>query len=382
MPPGPCRRTTKYSRESTTRTNGGGHPSGAHLAQRPLEHRQLVTGVVGQQLHPPAGRRPAHPDGEARAPARLGGAHRLRSMVRPSASGSSTVSQRGSAASGGVQRHEGAVVVALRVEHPARAQGVVQQHDPVRPSSGGAAPRRRRRSRSCRRRRTPGRRSRRPAAARSSGSASPSRSSIRSASPARSQYRRATVVHSSLRSRHSSEPSSGSPRAMQSAENPVNVPISIARRAPRAPGEQLHERALLGRDLEGGRRLAALGHRRGLGEQVGGDLVGRLGGGADVVGEFRREEERPGRHGAWGSRNAGVIASDHGRCSRHRCRSGPEVPRADHAGAARRGGRAGPARRVAGRRAGRRRPAGQRLGRRPGGPRRRRRPGRAASRRS
>ena len=27
MPPGPCRSATKYSLESTTRTNGGGHPS-------------------------------------------------------------------------------------------------------------------------------------------------------------------------------------------------------------------------------------------------------------------------------------------------------------------------------------------------------------------
>ena len=54
--------------------------------------------------------------------------------------------------------------------------------------------------------------------------------------PARSQYRRATAVHSALRSRQSSDPSSGRPRAMQRAENPVNVPISIARRARRAPG--------------------------------------------------------------------------------------------------------------------------------------------------
>ena len=83
---------------------------------------------------------------------------------------------------------------------------------------------------------------------------------------------------------------------MHSAEKPVNVPISIARPGAERAGEQLHERALLGRDLEGGRGLAPVGHRGGLGQQVGGDVVGRLGGGAHVVGEFRGEEERPGRH--------------------------------------------------------------------------------------
>ena len=61
------------------------------LAERALQHRQLVLGVRRQQLHPPARTGAADPHREARP-----SGHRLRSMVSPSASGRSTVSQRGS----------------------------------------------------------------------------------------------------------------------------------------------------------------------------------------------------------------------------------------------------------------------------------------------
>ena len=62
------------------------------------------------------------------------------------------------------------------------------------------------------------------------------------------------AVHSSDTSQQSSRPSAGRPRAMHSAEYPVNVPTSIARARADQPREQREERALLGRDLHAGHR--------------------------------------------------------------------------------------------------------------------------------
>src|SRR3954453_6701468 len=142
MPPGPCRRTTKYSRESTTTTNGGGHPSapGSPSARSRTGSSSPASSASSWTCHLSPARltRTAKFARSAPVIACAGRSARRRAAAAPSPTGGRARGggqqpppPPGGGSEGGGELGDGAIVVTLRVEHPAAAQRVVQQDDGV-----------------------------------------------------------------------------------------------------------------------------------------------------------------------------------------------------------------------------------------------------------